>query len=78
MIFTSEACRALLSEGLVIGLAHGLAVSWNVAALESHLIAKLGSSEVFGLVLHNHLVEQVIFLVEIFLAKRLHSVALLV
>ena len=78
MVLTSEAWWALLSEGLVVGLTHSLAVSRNIAALEGHFVTKLRSSQVFGLILYNDLVEKVIFLVEVLFAKRLHGVALFV
>ena len=78
MVLTSEAWWALFSEGLVVGLAHSLAVSRNIAALESHFVTKLRSSQVFGLILYNDLVEKVIFLVEVLFAERLHGVALFV
>ena len=62
----------------MVGLAHSLAVSRNIAALEGHFVAKLRSSQVFGLILYNDLVEKVIFLVEVLFAERLHGVALFV
>ena len=78
MIFSGEACRSLLSEGLVVGLAHSLAISCNVATLEGHLVPKLRPSQVLSLIFDYYLVEQVVFLVEILLAEGLHGVALVV
>ena len=48
--------------------AHCLTISWNVAALECHLVSKLGSSQVLSFVFDNHLVEKVIFLIQILFA----------